>query len=277
MKAISQDGIRRRRPKFMGTPQNGEPKEGMDRYYSRTIERALDVLEAFPDSNSKLSLTEVSELTKLAESSVFRMLLTLESRGYLRQSGDGTYHLSPKVLRGKIYEKAERLRDLVHPKLEELSRQFNETVGMAYFFDPHIQVVDCIHSLHDIHVRNKVGRVLAPHASSLGKAITAFQDANVIDKLLEIYGLYPKTKNTVVDRQLIYADFSQIRNNGYAFDREETSEGIICTGAPIFSRPGMVDASISISVPLIRMNEQLQVDIINSLLAAAQEVQKALS
>jgi DNA-binding IclR family transcriptional regulator len=272
VKLAAKKNIRRRKPKFFETTRIGETKGGVGRYLSRTIERALDVLEVFSES-SNLSLREISESTKQAESTAFRVLLTLQSRGYLQQNEDGTYHLAPKVLLGKDRERAERLRELVHPRLELLVRKFNETASMAYLFDIHIQVIDSVESMHDVHVRNKIGRVIAPYASSLGKAITAFQDSKVIDTLLEIHGLFPRTKNTIVDRRAVYAEFDQIHKTGHAFDREETSEGAICTAVPIFSPSGRVDAAISISVPQIRMNDELQADILASLVKVAREVQ----
>ena len=65
-------------------------------YYLRTIGRALEVLDCF-DGQIPLSLKDISARVKLPETSLFRVLLTLEKHKYLQQHRDGTYQLAPKL------------------------------------------------------------------------------------------------------------------------------------------------------------------------------------
>ena len=60
--------------------------------------------------------------------------------------------------------------------MERLTQRFNETVSMAYLYDDRIHVLDSIETFHEIRISNRIGRVLPPHCSAMGKAITAFQD-----------------------------------------------------------------------------------------------------
>src|SRR5262245_52303256 len=235
---------RRRRPK--GTRGPGE------RYHLKVLDRTLDVLECFSDDQSRLNLKDISKLVQFQESSLFRILLTLENRGYLLQHSDGSYQLTAKLLHGKMHEHAARLHQRVYPYLQSLANRFNETASLAYLFGEHIRVLDTLETFQEIRVTHKPGRVLPPHCSSLGKAITAFQDRAFIDRILEAYGLTRRTENTVVDRQALLAEFEQINARGYAIDREEAVKGAVCIGVAIRSK-GRVVASISISVPVARM------------------------
>src|SRR5262245_9861710 len=88
------------------TAQRGRPKRsglddaqsnGAERYLSKAIGRALDVLDLFPDEQCRLNLKEISSCTSLPESSLFRILLTLENRGYLLMDSVGCYRLAPRV------------------------------------------------------------------------------------------------------------------------------------------------------------------------------------
>lgn len=264
---------RRRRPKA----KNAESSQSSsDQYLSRAVGRALNVLECFPDAFSSYSLKEISQRTDMPESSLFRLLVTLESRGYLQQNTDGSYRLAPRVLHGQLRQRANVIRDLVHPHLVELARQFNETTSLSFLFEDHIAVLDSIESFHDIRAINKVGRILPPYASSMGKAITAFQERPVIDRLVEVYGLFRRTEKTITDHGSIFTEFEQVRQTGYAFDRGEATEGGICIGAPIYSRGSRVEAAVSISVPLIRMDEARQRKIIAELLGATKKMSAAL-
>lgn len=263
--------VRRRRPKT--NVDHGDGKEAAsDQYISKAVSRAIDVLDCFEDGNTVLSLKEISNRTEMPESSLFRVLVTLDSRGYLQQNADGSYRLAPKVLHGKLRERAEKACGLIHPRLQALSRQFDETASLAFLFEDHIAVLDSIESFHDIRAINKIGRVLPPYASSMGKAITAFQDRPVADRILEVYGLIKRTNRTVTDRDTIYAEFDRIRQLGYSCDRGEAMEGGVCMGAPIVSPSGRVEASVSLSVPMIRMDDKREQTIIAGLLAATRDM-----
>jgi DNA-binding IclR family transcriptional regulator len=247
---------RRRRPKLAESASKDGTRASSP-YLSRSISRALDVLDSFMGTGSDLSLIEISARTKLPEASVYRILMTLQSRKYLLQLEDGSYSLAPKLLHGLSQERAGALRKLLQPLLRSLAREFDETVSSAFLLEDRIQVVDSIESLRDIRATTRIGRVLPPYASAMGKAITAFQDRAIIDQLIEIYGVFKRTERTVVDRARIYEEYEQIRAKGVAFDRGEATEGGICIGIPIFSNPKKVESAISVSIPQMRYSDEL--------------------
>jgi DNA-binding IclR family transcriptional regulator len=259
----------RRRPK---RSKSGNERNGSERYLSKAICRALDVLDLFPDENCYLNLKEISTRMGLPEASLFRILTTLQNRAYLTQDASGCYRLAKKVLLGKVRERADVLRELVHPILRDLASRFNETASLAYLFETRIQVLDSVDTLHEVRVINKPGRVLPPHCSSLGKAITAFQDPVTSDEILGVYGLIQRTPNTVTDRQQLLTMFQEIRRTGYAVDREEASEGGICIAAPIHSDQKPVVAAISLSTPAARMTIDRERSTIAAVIKAAGEI-----
>jgi DNA-binding IclR family transcriptional regulator len=264
---------RRRRPK---SAKRSTVRNLGEAYHSKAIGRALDVLECFDDDQTTLSLMEISQRIDLPESSLFRVLLTLESRRYLRQNADGSYSLTPRVLYGKARERADFLREIIRPYLRTLASRFNETASLGHIFEDRIQVLDSINALHEVRMINLPGRVLPPHCSSLGKTITAFQSPELIDRILEVYGLYRRTSKTIIERRAVMDEYELIRRNGYATDREEATEGGICFGVPIRIE-GVVRSSISISIPASRMTAGRDREIIDVLLRAADEIAVAIA
>lgn len=260
---------RRRRPKRRA-------ESAGEQYHLRAIERALDVLDAFTERRQELTLKDLSLLLRVPESSLFRILLTLESRGYLVQKPDGAYCLPAKLLYGRVHERAERLREQMRPYLQKLARRFDETASLAYLFGERIQVLDTVETFQEVRLTNKPGRVLPPHCSSLGKAITAFQPPERMDRILEVYGLFRRTENTIVDRQALLAEFEEIRRKGYAVDREESVAGGMCIGAPLTRDGQHVVASISMSVPMVRMSPEREQEIARAVLETAREAAAAL-
>lgn len=54
-------------------------------YIIQAVSHALDLLEQFHDDVDELGVTELSKRLKLHKNNVFRLLATLESRGYIEQ------------------------------------------------------------------------------------------------------------------------------------------------------------------------------------------------
>jgi DNA-binding IclR family transcriptional regulator len=243
-----------------------------ERYQSKAICRALDVLESFADDQARYGLKELAARIHMPMSSLFRVLATLETRGYIAQLGNGSYRLTPRVVHGKLREQADRLTELAHPFLHQLAGRFNETASLALLFENRIQVLDSVNAFHAVRVINTPGRVLPPHCSSLGKAITAFQPQPLLDQILEVQGLYPRTAHSLRDRGAVLAELGRVRESGYAADREEASEGGICFGVPIRSADGRVRAAVSVSSVASRMTAERERDIIQELLKTAREL-----
>ncbi|MDR3793442.1 MAG: IclR family transcriptional regulator [Terracidiphilus sp.] len=261
--------IRRRIPQW--ALRSKDSPSSNDQYLLRSIGRAVDVLNSF-DGKRPLALTEVSRITELSESTAFRVLLTLERCSYLIQMVDGTYQLAPKLQVGWQLEHARILREKARPELERLANRFNETVSFACLFDDRIQVLDCVETFHEIRISNRVGRVLPPHCSAMGKVITAFQERPLIDRILEVYGLFPRTPHTIVDRNRLFEEFNTIRQTRIAYDREESVLGGLCIGAIIQSDGPAPTAAISVSTPLARMTGTREQETCAAVLVSAQTI-----
>ena len=260
-----QKSTRRRIPKWALHSSNGASNE---RYYLRSIGRALEVLDCF-DGNVPMTLKEISKTTGLPDSTLFRVLLTLEKHSYLSQAMDGAYQLAPKLRFGWLIGQANALRDKVRPELERLAQRFNETASMAYLYEDRIHVLDSIETFHEIRMSNRIGRVLPPHCSALGKAITAFQDRAIAEQIVEIYGLSRRTDRTITDRARLFDEFAEIRRTGIACDREESILGGVCYSAAIRPAGKPVVAAISLSTPVVRMTPERGEQTRRALLEAA--------
>lgn len=270
----AEKSVRRRIPKW--ALQTGDSAASDEQYYLRTIGRALEVLDCF-DGQAPLSLKEISLRTGLPETTLFRVLLTLEKHGYLQQHRDGTYQLAQKLIFGWLVQAADHVRIAARPELERLANTFNETVSLSYLYDDRIHVLDCIETFHEIRMTNKIGRVLPPHCSAMGKVITAFQERALADRILEVYGLSPRTDKTIVDRHKLFAEFEEVRKSGVGCDREESVRGGICFGAALRTEGHQVVAAISLSTPTMRMTKEREREIRAAVTASAERIAEAIS
>ena len=170
------------------------------------------------DEPQPLSLNELTLRLELVKSSVFRILHTLEVSGYVERDLAGRYTLSADLQASAPGQLRAALVDAAMPALKELSREFRETVSLAMRFENRIEVIGTVESPHLIHMGNTVGRIVPPHASSLGKAVAAFQREEVRDRLVRSYGIHRFTEHTVTDEVELKREFERVHARGYSTD-----------------------------------------------------------
>src|SRR5512145_3442659 len=95
----------------------------------QSVSHALDILESFTKAESELGVTELSKRLGLHKNNVFRLLATLEHRGYIDQNKETeNYRLGPKTLQiGSIFIEQRECRRQARPVLEALMAATGET------------------------------------------------------------------------------------------------------------------------------------------------------
>ena len=109
----------------------------------------------------------------------------------------------------------------------------------------------------------------------MGKAILAFQDSETADRMLETYGLNPRTVNSITDRGTLRREMEKVREQGFAVDREESMLGGVCYGAPIVCN-GSVVGALSVSTPIPRLDPEREDSIRLGVMEAARRVGEVL-
>lgn len=258
--------------------KSAENASGENKYFSRAVGKAIQMLEILTRSNEPISLSELSRQTELTKSSAFRLLQTLETLHYIRRDGNGHYLPSNENISVISSQYFNAVVTAAREPMRRLNMEFGETISLAVLMHNHIEVVHVVESANLIRMTNIAGRIIPPHASSMGKVVTAWQDADTRKRLLQSYGMTRYNENTIVDEQTIEDEYKQIRTRGYSRDAEETTIGGCCFGAAIFSAPGKAEAAISLSMPKTRLpkDEERQLRIIQSLRAVADEISQKL-
>lgn len=237
----------------------------------------LRILNHLRAEGRAMTLAELADYASAGRPSILRLLRTLEHLGYIVRDDNKEYRIDVAWPSIGTQDRLSIVRKVARPFCHELHSACGETVSMACLFDDHIRVVDVLESPQHIRMSNFPGRILQPYASSLGKAIAAFQEKALQEKLLDVYGIYPLTKNTLVDQQAIRAEYAAVRERGYAEDREETVAGGYCIAAPVHAPEARVMTSISVSTPRFRMSAEFTEKLPSSVKATAHKISVALA
>ncbi|PIE34329.1 IclR family transcriptional regulator [candidate division KSB3 bacterium] len=222
----------------------------------KSVEKALQILEAFTIGHSELSVSELENILGLPRVSIYRFLRVLLKRGFIMQNPQTRkYRLGIKVFElGSLVLKDMELRRVAFPLIEELSRKSGETVHLGVL-DGHeaVSVEGAESDGYTLRISLPIGKRVYLHSTGIGKAILAFLEDHEIDEIIDEKGLPRFMPNTITDPKILKKEIQIIRERGYALDDEENEPGVCCVAAPILDSSRHVIASISISGPSVRI------------------------
>jgi DNA-binding IclR family transcriptional regulator len=213
----------------------------------KVIAKAFRVLEALHqlDGNG-VRLSEIAVAVKLPTVTVFRILRTLESLGYINFDGASeTYRLAQRLKDLGQANEAVMLTRLARPGMMRLLSEFEQTVNLAHLEDGKLMYRDMLEGLRSVRMQPIPGTFLSLANSALGLSILAFMPRRKAQLLLQNNGA-PKTLSPA-RREALFADLNKVRDVGYALDDELFEKGLRCVGAPIFDKQGQPIGSISVS------------------------------
>lgn len=212
-------------------------------------------------SRRQLSLSEVADAVQLPKSTTHRLLMTLESRGYITSApGEtGTYRVG---LKGFWFTTA---RTRIHQQLEKLRKLTGETVNFGAVTGHEIEYVDRVLSEHALRWGVDIGSRIPLHCSAMGKVVLAYRD----DLFPEDTLLPRRTAKTITDPIELKAHLEVIRHRGYSFEDEEFIEGVICIAAPVKDEHSNVVGAVSVSGPSVRFTKGIALEFTDQIMAVA--------
>jgi DNA-binding IclR family transcriptional regulator len=242
-----------------------------------SVYNSLEILDLL-SQHEQLGVSEISKETKIGKASVFRMLYTLEKKGYVHKTTDSKYKLGIKFAHfGSIVLEKQNIFRLIRPFLRQLRDKHKETTHLG-ILDEDLNVIFMVKEASNttMQMASKVGYKLPFHATAMGKIMIANKmDDEIIIEKLKNYDYIKYTENTIVDYNNLMDQLTIVKEQGYGVDNEESEYGLVCFAAPIKDLSGQVIAAISISGTYVRMLNNKE-ELINSIKQTAYEVSTSL-
>ncbi|MDC7787492.1 IclR family transcriptional regulator [Rhodoplanes sp. TEM] len=209
----------------------------------RSVQLALDVLEAIAFSGDEVGVTQLAERLDVTKGSVHRHLHTLVERGYLTQNPATTrYAIGPKSRLLARFAPDTDLTQVAEAPMRELRDRLGHTVVLSAMTPRGALVLTTIASTSPIEIGVRPGSELPFHASAQGKVLLAFAPRPVQERILA-RKLETFNGRTIVERDAIEAELVRIARQGFASAPEEVLLGINVMAAPIFDeRDGCIGA-----------------------------------
>ena len=251
----------------MEKDEKGE--KGIEQKGVRTVERSLDILLCFLDKK-EMTLTELSKRVSLHKSTVYRLVQTLEKKGFLIKGKETEkYRLGYKCL--ELSANIEGRNDpaiVFLPEMESLRDQLQETVSL-YIIDGFERLrIQAVESQLPIRRVAPIGARMPLSVGASSKVLVAYSEPELRAKLLGYLEYVEKIDIESFEKQL-----AKVKSYGYATSFEEREKGTAALSVPIFHTTGEILAALTISGPNNRLTYKIMKEIIPKLM----ESQKRLN
>lgn len=228
-----------------------EPRD----YTIAAVDRALRVLEALA-SHPKQGVTELASRLGMTKTIVFRLLSTLEARGFVFRDGDkAVYSLGYRI--GVLGEQAgaqNTLMTAARPVMERLRDDTTENINLILRDGHQSLVLATLAGHHAMRIFANPGRYGPLHAGGGSMLLLAFAPEDIREAVLA-EPLERFTSNTATDPDDLRARLDMIRADGFHIAINDLDDGAFSIAAPIRSASGDVIASLSVAGAMARYDE----------------------
>jgi len=243
----------------------------------RVVDRIFDIFELLAGTEQAMSLTDLVKESQMSKTTVYRLLQTMNERGYVQKSRDSRYRLGPKFLElASSHINHLELQTEAKPYLAALYSELNLTVHLGTLDGDEIVYIEKL-DLYPSKISNsKVGYKTPAYCSSIGKCLMSCLSGDELDKILYGCRFQKFTNNTIVNMYDFKKHLKEVRKQGWAMDNGEHMPGHRCVGAPIFDYLGTGIASVGVSGDDSQITDEKLPMIIREVKETAAQISRAM-
>jgi DNA-binding IclR family transcriptional regulator len=243
------------------------------KYAAPALEKGLDIIELLSKQEFGLSQTDIARALDRSVGEIFRMLMVLVGRGYVRQEpGSDKY-----VLTTYLFEVAHRtplvrrLTALAGPLMRGLANEINQSLHLAILSGDHILVVGQVDSPGNNVMSVRLGAKIDIWRASSGRVILAHLPEEVLHETIE---KVPLPEGVALDK--LQGELHNIQKLGHEVMDSFVVSGVVNISAPIIDHSGHAIAALT--VPHInRVGDDLSFsDCVDSLVLATRNLSTSL-
>ncbi|MGE8317336.1 MAG: IclR family transcriptional regulator domain-containing protein [Comamonas sp.] len=246
--------------------------------YVQSFARGLEVIRSFSDRAPSQTLTEVAVATGMTRAGARRILLTLQTLGYVKSDGK-YFELTPRILDlGFAYLSSTPVWNLAQPVMDALVERVHESCSIAVLDAQDVVYVMRLHTHKIMSTNLGIGSRLPACWTSLGRVLLAGLPPQQLAQVLAERTRERFTRYTLQDDGALQREIDQVRLQGWCLLNQELEEGLISIAAPLRNARGETVAALNISGQANRTTpEIMREQMLPHLLNAAGEVSRLVA
>jgi IclR family transcriptional regulator, pca regulon regulatory protein len=215
--------------------------------FVQAFAKGLAVICAF-DPQSPMTITELAKASGLDRAGTRRILLTLESLGYVRTDGK-RFWLTPRVLNlGYRYLASLPFWHTAQPVMEELVAEVQETCSIGVLDADNVMFILRVPTRRYLSFDPSIGSHVPAYVHSIGRVLLSrLPDAELRDYLARLQ-LITHTPHTIASKADLEHALLEDREKGWSFVSEQYEEGMCGIATPILDANGLPVAALNVSL-----------------------------
>ncbi len=214
-----------------------------------TVGKALQVLDMVAAWGRPVRFSDLLDRSPYPKATLYRLLQTLTQQRMLRFDPERqTYAPGLRLVRlAHTAWLQTSLGQVARPHLDTLSDKIGETVHLAQLDGGQVLYIDKRNASRPVQMFSEAGKVGPAYCTGVGKAMLAHLPTEEAEQQMQQQSFYRHTPHTITDIDALRDELRVVREQGFAFDREEHEPGIICIAVPILTRAGQVLGGLSVT------------------------------
>lgn len=243
-------------------------------YYNQSIQRAIRIMGLFCGKDKELSLAEICRRMELHKSIIFRILVTLESEGWLfKNEATNKYMLGMKLL---SYSNAILdnmvIKEIAYPVMKRLAQVTGETVVLTMYSNGEAICIEKIDSENSVKITAQVGKSYPLHVGATGLAVIMGMPQDLQREILFKNPLESFRPGTQTNPEKVIEMIARAQDDNYIVSRGMRDPGVVAVGVPITFPQEKLYMGLSVAGPEYRFDDNKLQFIIAELQKARNEI-----
>jgi IclR family KDG regulon transcriptional repressor len=215
---------------------------------SRLIVRAIMIMEAIALGQSSLGVRQISKLTGIHPTTVFRICRTLCKYGWLIQHEDSQYSIGMSTYSaGCQFNLHHDLKEIAYYTMQKLSDSTKQPVNLMVRQDNMCLLIQQTHNKNVFSSMRIIDSKMPLYISGCGKVLLSGVTNTLLELIADSFDYHPYTPNTIPNRDELIQQIKLTRETGVGKDDQESMWGTCCAAVPVYDELGAIIAALSVS------------------------------
>jgi len=219
-----------------------EKSKNSRKYSAPALEKGLDILELFAGEPDGMIKSEVARRLRRTTSEVFRMLLCLQDRGYIRQDGGEKFRLTLRLFElAQRHPPTKRLIEEALPVMHDIAHRTNQSCHLAVIDGGVVVILAQVDAPSSIGFFVKPGAQVDLMSAASGYVILAFQhfqrQSRIVEQYRQLGGRIPSD---------LAAHLARVRRQGFEEKESYQVRGVVNISFPVLDAHGEAIAALTV-------------------------------
>lgn len=245
-------------PKLKRTEEERKAREGTE--FIESLDRGLRVLLSFGVDRHSMTLSDIAKRANLPRATVRRILLTLQTSGFV--AGDERlFSLTPRILLlASAYLASNQISSVLQPLMDDVATKAREVCSIAVLDGDEVVFIARSSPTRVFSTGLDIGYRLPAFCTSVGRVLLSRLSNEELADKINAMALTAQTSSTLLDKPTLIATIMADRTKGYSLVDREAEEGFRSISVPIRRYDGAIVAAANIGTHVDRVTTGEMID-----------------